>query len=210
MSIMATLTAKCEKFMSSYPMAVKVYNLYYKKIVHTEVKLAKITANDKVLCIGGGSFPSTALEIANMTGAYVNVIDNDLIAVRKAQNLIEKVGYNNKINVNHANGAKIDSIGYSVIHIAQQVVPKNDVIENIWKNADLNARILIRTPSNKLEKLYPAFNKNKWLNKRNKISENYKFINSTLMLEKLEEEHNNQKNRNNMKSYNPKPSYIFG
>ncbi|MBU5438981.1 hypothetical protein KQI42_13215 [Tissierella sp. MSJ-40] len=143
-----------EKKISNSNFLIGLYENYYRKIVKDEVKLAEMTNKDKVLCIGGGSIPCTALQIANLTGAEVHVIDIDRKAVNNAKNIIRKMGLGNKIYVTEAKGEDIDVGSYNVIHIALQVTPKERVVEHIWSKSTEGTRIVVRLPKKSLKCFY--------------------------------------------------------
>jgi len=102
----------------------------------------------------GGPCPYSALLIHSMTGAKVTVIDNDESSVRCSQKLLEREGVADKITVLHQDGLSLDPSGFSVIHIAVQITPKEDVFRSLWENSDNGCVILMRFPKKKLMKLY--------------------------------------------------------
>ncbi len=161
-----------EKKISNLNFLIGLYENYYRKIVKDEVKLAKMTNKDKVLCIGGGSIPCTALQIANLTGAEVHVIDIDSKAVNNAKNIIRKMGLGNKIYVTEAKGEDIDVTSYNVIHIALQVTPKEKVIEHIWSKSTEGTRIVVRLPKKSLKCFYSNLS-DEFLNQRKLSIEDY-------------------------------------
>lgn len=117
---------------------------YYEKMVQREISLGSITSKDSVLCIGGGPVPCTAIEIAKKTSANVVVIDNDPCAVRLATAMIKRLKLDDKIQVIQSGGEKVPLDGYTVVHVAKQVTPRQMVIDRIVKTADIGARVLIR------------------------------------------------------------------
>ncbi|NLY61136.1 MAG: hypothetical protein GX054_06525 [Clostridiales bacterium] len=149
-----TCTKWIEKICSKYDVLVELYCLYYRGIVKNEIALANIRNWDRVLCIGGGSIPSTAIEIAKQTKAQVHVVDIDSKAVKSARNVVSRLNLQEKITVFNARGQDIDIEPYDVIHIAQQVSPKEEVLENIWEKSREGNRIIVRVPRKILKPLY--------------------------------------------------------
>lgn len=133
---------------------VKLYSLYYHNMVREEIKLANVRSSDKVLCIGGGSIPCTAIELAKQTNAQVHVIDIDKDAVKCAKKVIAKLGLHENITVINRKGEDIDIAPYDVIHIALQVSPKEKVLKNIWEKAREGNRIIVRMPRKSLKLFY--------------------------------------------------------
>ena len=154
MNLIPKFTKSLERISSFFPRLIHIYRLYYKNIVEREVELGKLTKKDKVLCIGGGSFPCTALEIAYQTGAKVCVIDCDPSAVNCAKRVIEKLNMSERVSVITSNGEEIDPSKYSVVHMALQVFPKDKVLKNILKRCSYETRVLVRSPKDKLKSLY--------------------------------------------------------
>lgn len=116
--------------------------MYYRSIVKNEIKLAEINANDKVLCIGGGAFPITAMLIQEMTGAQVTVAERDPTCFYCAQKMLQDSPYN--ISLVLADGKKICPKAFSVILLASQVAPIEKVIRHIVDQSSVQSRILVR------------------------------------------------------------------
>lgn len=143
-----------EKKISCKRFLIKIYEIYYRNIVRDEIELAEIKSNDKILCIGGGSIPCTAMEIANHTKAKVDVIDIDSKAVYISKAVVKRMGFGNQIQIKKAKGEDIDVEDYNVIHIALQVTPKEEVVKNIWDRSKLGTKIVVRMPKPGLRVFY--------------------------------------------------------
>lgn len=134
----------------------RVISLYYKRPVKEEVALANIQSTDKVLCIGGGPCPFSGILLHEYTGAHVTIADNDERCVRISRELVKKLGYSGDINIILSDGNDIDPKDYSVIHMALQVSPMEKVFRHLKQRSHFGARILVRLPKKRLEKLYSA------------------------------------------------------
>lgn len=124
---------------------------YYKKIVKKEIALADISKESKVLCIGGGYFPASAILISKLTNALVTVIDNDINTIEYAKKRINKMKLN--INVVFIDGQQIDATKFDIVHVANQVSPKDKVVNQI-KSTMNKGKILVRTPKDNLKNGY--------------------------------------------------------
>lgn len=144
MGLKAYITKKIEILIVYFPFLVKIFSNYYKELVTREVILGDISSDDRVLCIGGGPVPCTALEIARITGARVEVIDNDPSAVRFARIIIERLGMKRKVGVKIADGRDVEPGEYSVVHIARQAYPHDLIVRNIMDNINPGSKVLIR------------------------------------------------------------------
>ena len=152
--MIGTCTKWIEKKFSKYDSLIKLYSLYYRNIVEKEIQLANVKSCDKVLCIGGGSIPCTAIEIANQTNAHIHVLDIDESAVECARHVIEKLGLHEKITVINGKGQDIDIGPYDVVHLALQVSPKEEVLKNVWEKSKEGNRIIVRMPRKTLNPFY--------------------------------------------------------
>lgn len=130
---------------------------YYQPIVKKEVALSHAQTKDEVLCVGGGYFPCTALLFHMLSGAKVTVIDNDPKAVAFSQKLVESMGYGEGVTVMHCDGLSTVAESFDIVHIAMQVSPKEAVFQHLQGSLKENAKILIRTPKDHLQRGYQPF-----------------------------------------------------
>lgn len=159
MYIISLLTKKIEKLVSCMPFCHNILGLYYKNKVKKEINLGKICSNDKVICIGCGSVPCTAFQIIKKTGAYVNIVDTDPIAVKNCKKLIKKLNLEDKANVIQGKGEEIDFKEATIIHVALQAFPSDKILKNILKNTSESVRILLRSPNESIKQIYSILNK---------------------------------------------------
>jgi protein-L-isoaspartate O-methyltransferase len=117
---------------------------YYEGVVEKEAMLADITEHDRVLCIGGGPCPLTAIMLHQHTGAAVTVVDNCPHCVAKAKSMVRRMGVD--LQVKQVDGRMISPADYTVIHIAKQVSPLRQVLSHILSNITDGTRILVRRP----------------------------------------------------------------
>ncbi|WP_176762009.1 class I SAM-dependent methyltransferase [Natronincola ferrireducens] len=156
--MIALLTRELEKVFAQFPATSSILSLYYKNMVGKEIHMGNICKNDKVLCIGGGSFPCTALQIAQRTGAYVEVIDIDPIAIKNARRVVASLHMEKNIKIIEGRGQEIDPSRFSVIHIARQACPHIEILNNILNRASNGARILMRSNKNHLKTIHRFLN----------------------------------------------------
>ncbi|QUH24824.1 nicotianamine synthase family protein [Serpentinicella alkaliphila] len=154
MDLVSVFTKKLEILSSFFPGLIGFYKWYYEKIVDEEISLGCISENDRVLVIGGGPFPCTAIEIARKTKAKIHIVDKDPVAVNSACNLIKKLNLEKQICITCTQGQEVDTEDYSVIHVAQQVYPKEAVLVNLLKKTKIGTRILLRSRARGLDSFY--------------------------------------------------------
>lgn len=143
-----------EKIIGGQEPVLRLYESYYRELVARELDLAAIDAGDKILCIGGGAVPCTAMELARRTRADIRVVDIDQLAVRRAGQLVARAGLEDRIKVCLADGGSMNVDQYDVIHIALQVCPKEGVVRNILGGCKAGCRVIIRQPRSYLACFY--------------------------------------------------------
>lgn len=152
--LMTTLTQKIEWIANKSRLFYLLTTLYYKNIIKREVRLAEIKPDDKILCIGGGPCPYTAIMLHQLTGAAVTVVDNNAACVQQSANLIKRLGLEKAIRIVYGEGEDIDCEGFTVIHLALQVSPKRKVLESLLERAGNGVKILVRRPKELVRRLY--------------------------------------------------------
>lgn len=148
------VTRVLEITLSHFSNTYHIFKCYYERIVAKEILLGDIKQHERVLCIGGGAFPATAIEINRQTGAKVDVLDCDGVAVKHAVNLLKRMHLDKKINVFCGCGQNFDPKEYEVVHIALQVRDREEILEHLQQHALPGTRILARFPRESMEQFY--------------------------------------------------------
>lgn len=131
------------------------YKLYerFQRLIDAEVRLANIQTSDRVLFVGSGPLPISAILIANKTGAQVDCFDRSVEACETSRMIISKFGYSDQIRIIHQSAENIEispdiSAGtygvYDVIVVALLAQPKEQILQQIWKSIDAETRVVIR------------------------------------------------------------------
>lgn len=139
-----------EKLISFSKALILLYSNYYKEIVGREAELVNLVAGSRLLCIGGGSVPCTAMLFSEYTGANVDVIDIDHSAVGIGQRVVKMFGLEDKIRVMRYNGLWMNMSDYQAVHIALQVRPKQEVLDHICRSCSKGTKVIIRIPKESL------------------------------------------------------------
>jgi protein-L-isoaspartate O-methyltransferase len=150
------VTQNIERLASETAVVYWIASWYYRKVICGEVALANITESDRILCIGGGVCPLSAILLHQTTGAKVTVIDNDFRCIPHAQQTVARLGLSEHIKVRYQDGRDLalSLSDYSVIHFALQVAPLDCVFATVDKRAETGTRMLIRRPKKHLACLY--------------------------------------------------------
>lgn len=144
MKTWSSITILFEKLALCLPLFFNILSIYYKKRVCKEIKAACIRCSDKVLCIGGGPCPLTAVYIHKLTGAHITVIDNDLDAVMTGNLFLRKLNVHPAITFIQSDGETFDLRRFSTVHVALHVTPREKVIKHIQNCAAPNTQIIVR------------------------------------------------------------------
>lgn len=107
-----------------------------------EGKMAEFTENDKVLIIGSGPFPETAIGYALAFKCKVTCLEKIPEFVDISRKVIEKLGLSDKISVIEGLGEQSNVKDFTKILITILSKPKTKIVENILGS---NADIIVRT-----------------------------------------------------------------
>lgn len=134
----------------------KIYHrLFYHRMIAREAQLVGLQPGERVLHIGGGCFPFTAIYLA-LRGHKVQAIDVDTRAVRKARTVVEKWGLREHIEVLEADGLDVSGEGFDVVWISLHVHPKEEIIKKLLSTLPSSGRIIYRNPRGVLRRFYPV------------------------------------------------------
>ncbi|WP_027340093.1 class I SAM-dependent methyltransferase [Halonatronum saccharophilum] len=129
-------------------------NIFYKKMVAREIALGEIAKGSKVLHIGSGPYPMTAIALAQ--GGYEVVgVDNDPKAIRSGQRLVDKMGLSSLVKFKEIDALGIGYNDFDLIILSLHVIPKARTIEEIIEGLDKGTRVVYRNPRGLLSKIYP-------------------------------------------------------
>ncbi|TVP97300.1 MAG: hypothetical protein EA374_00030 [Acholeplasmatales bacterium] len=132
-------TAKLESHATKMPLIKWLAQGYYRSICRKEALAAGIDATSRVLFVGAGAYPFSALYFATQCQANVTAVDIDADKVRKAHETFGPV-----LRCLCADGACVAVSDYDVIIIAKQVEPKDAVLNHVFSRARPDTKILVR------------------------------------------------------------------
>ncbi|MCD5410801.1 MAG: hypothetical protein LRZ93_04000 [Clostridiales bacterium] len=188
MKLISCLTKELEKSIYKYPSIIKLWKkYYYNNIIEKEIELGEISREDQVLCIGGGAIPFTALDIALKTGASVAIVELDLVAVEKSRELINEINMSNRIEVIHSSGQEFDASKYSVVHIASQACPVDEILHNVWACISCGSKILFRCDKKKYKSFCDGIKVQKYSNQLKQVKQDGILMEATFLIVKENE-----------------------
>jgi len=134
-----------EKFAYSFEVLSSNYLKLYYEFVEKEIKMAHISKKSKILVIGCGALPATALLVSIKTNANIVSIDYDPKAIHKASNFIENLKPKPNIKIEYADGLKYPIEKFDVIFVSYGVKRQIEILKHLSKNIDKNTRVIFRT-----------------------------------------------------------------
>lgn len=155
-----SIVKNVEIVLASRPFFVNLYCSLFKHQLHLEIVHAQIDSTKRVLFIGGGPVPKSAIRITKETGAVVDVIDNWPEGITLAHKTIDRLGLQAKINILPGDGLSFPISAYKVIFIATHVIPFNEILTRMINDAEVGTYIIFRKPGPFFAHLYSRANKN--------------------------------------------------
>lgn len=124
------------------------YSLYgrFLRLTQAESTLAGIRPSDKILFIGSGSFPISAILLSTLNSAKIDCYDKSADACTTSQKVVDKLGLSDRITVLNSSGEDGSVYGYDVIIVALLAQPKSRIMANVWFHAPGNVRVICRNP----------------------------------------------------------------
>lgn len=164
------IASKMDKLAKTYENTV---GKEYKK----ELEKFNLKNNKKILHIGCGAYPLTALVLASLDNVKIITIDNNPKTINIAKNIIQKKKLDNKIEVQYGDGANYPLDGFDAIIISGCSVPKIKVLNHVIKNTKSNSKIIIRDTFLEIESIISKIDTNHEVTISKKIN-NHAFTNS--------------------------------
>jgi precorrin-6B methylase 2 len=120
----------------------------YEKTVGNEYRNERdkfnLSKSKKILHIGCGSYPITALLLAEMNGIRIVAIDHNEKCVKITRKVLEQKNMNGKISAELGEGINYPLKGFDTIIASGCSLPKIQVINHILQNSDKKSKIIIR------------------------------------------------------------------
>ena len=146
-----------ERLAARYPRWAGLYTrLFYRRMIELEYGLAELQPGDRVLQLGAGPFPMTALALAER-GCHVTAVDCDPEALRAAEGVLRAHGPGGlagSVALREDNGLNLSAEGYAAVILALHITPKAEILCGILETADAETRVLYRNPRGFLRGAY--------------------------------------------------------
>lgn len=125
----------------------KAYEEYHLSRMSSPIDRVAFRQDARVLFVGGGYIPYSAIYIALEKGLVVDVIDNRVEVIDSASKMIERRGVQDRVKVFLGDGMTFPITLYDAIFIAMHVLPKKSTVERLIRDAKEGAKIVFRNPS---------------------------------------------------------------
>jgi hypothetical protein len=150
------------RFVDILACRMKRVALLYEEIIgvaYREEKEKFVLSNSKkLLHIGGGDYPITAIILSEKNDVNITIIDNNRRAVKAANKVLKKKSLNGKIKALKGDGSNFSLNGFDAIIVSGCSVPKVKVLEHILKDSEPNCKIIIRDSYLNIEKFINNMN----------------------------------------------------
>lgn len=123
----------------------KLYDRIVGKEYREEMKKFKLEKSKNILHVGCGSYPITAMTLADMYDAKIVTIDNDEKSIERANKYLDRKKLNGKIKALHGNGINYPLEDFDTIIVSGCSVPIAKALEHAFKNAKSGTKIIART-----------------------------------------------------------------
>jgi len=161
-----------------HPLAA-VYKHYYREVVLNEIALGNISRNSRVINVGCGAIPFTAMLLSEITGARVTAMDRDYEASQCAQKSLARFKLDNLVDVLHGDACDYPwrAGRFDVALIALQAEPKSEIIENL---SNVVKKLIVRVPSEPFQYQYDHLPPN--LEILRSVPQNMKTFNQSVLI----------------------------
>ena len=136
-----------EKIVINLPKLMPFYLEFYDSMLENEIKLANISKINKIVHVGCGPVPSTCIIIAKRIRATITGVEKNLRSVQQAKRVVSSLKLNDNINIVYTDGKDFSYEPFDLVIISQGVSSYKQILENISKKVNDNARLIIRTSS---------------------------------------------------------------
>lgn len=139
---------------SRWSFGAKVYyRLFYQSMIAKEAYKAGLEPGSRVLHIGCGALPYTALALASL-GCEVVGLDYNPRAVDRARQCIAAMSFSDRISIQAGDGLEVDLSPYDAIWVSLNVFPREKIIQRAADRLSEGASLLYRNPRGWLNYLY--------------------------------------------------------
>lgn len=140
-----SLSQKLENYVLRFlPLAYLYSLLFYRNMLKRELAMAGLKPGSRVVHIGCGPYPFTAIYLAQR-GYRVDACDCNNKAVESAKKMVQERGVTGEIEFKCTNGTMIDCSGYDAVWISLNIDPKEVVIRKCLHSLQEGSLLVYRS-----------------------------------------------------------------
>ncbi|MSR68450.1 hypothetical protein EXS66_01530 [Candidatus Saccharibacteria bacterium] len=106
---------------------------------------AGFTPESKVIFIGGGPFPETAIAYSKQNNCKITILDNNAEAVVLSTKIISELRLDKTISIRYSDAKEYDFSGYTHIVVAALARPKPPILRQICDTMRIDAVVVCRS-----------------------------------------------------------------
>lgn len=133
------------------------HRTYYQSMLERELDKAQVIPGSRILHVGCGSLPSTAMFLARK-GYLVTAIDRDAGAVARAREVICREGLEEAVQVELGTGQEMDCGDFDAVWLSLTVAPKDQVLEQCLRSLREEGIVVLRNAAGVLRFIYTEAN----------------------------------------------------
>lgn len=115
------------------------------ELLQIEGSMAELKNTSKIIVLGSGYLPGTALLLSKFFKANITCIDNDLESIDYSKKLIKKLSLESEIHIKFGDATTFPIDSYDAIFITGSCIPKKAIFNHI-NNETKKAKIIYRNP----------------------------------------------------------------
>jgi hypothetical protein len=134
----------------------------FRRLITREIDLLTQGGHpERLLFIGSGPLPVSAILAHEYLGVPVDCVDVDTVAVADSRRLLQHLQLSDAVHVLHADGTSIDARAYDAILIALLAKPKGEILASLARCARKDCRIVCRTSEGLRELVYEPMHRDR-------------------------------------------------
>lgn len=155
-TLMSSLMKGFERTGARYTLFGELYNrLFYAPMLCSELNIADLKEGTKIIHIGCGPLPLTALYLGR-EGFHVVGVDKDQEALKRAREMVEQNSLEDRIELRAGDGMDLDYSSYEAVWISLHARPQDMIIEKALETLPEGGKIICRNSRSYLKPLYSA------------------------------------------------------
>jgi len=134
-----------EKIGNNFSVFSSFYLSMYEELVDQEIAMARLSSEHRILVIGSGALPATAILYAQKTHAKIITIDRDQQTICQAIRFIQQFQLGDRLIMVHADGFSYPLDNFDVIVVLYGVKRQQGILEHIAQHMNKDTQVIFRT-----------------------------------------------------------------